>query len=504
MLNRHILTLILAALTFSVSQVATHPAPSQNSDPAAQLPSSSSSDDRVLSAALCPIVYQVDRSPSPRGYRYLFYGNAFFINREGYLLTVAHVLTQLHGGQPYLLLHSPGAQPRFVQAAVVAIDRDHDIAVLRATPNPFDSDFTVSFLPLAPESVQQGRAVLAAALRPFRPRDCYTQEAIFQERSPGEVLNFEFSQLEKGRPDTQLFLFSHAVQPGQSGAPVISPDSQKVLGLIEGQWLREDTLAIAAPNNSSNLGGPLSSSANVNVPVPGAVIPVHYAISLLQQKGIAWHSTSDDSPLQGEASAGNELSSPPVPLSLIPAPYPPQSLFGGEVLLDALVGRTGILSDIKVVRGEHPFLENTLAAVRTWTFLPAHSMGRAVESRIAIAFQFPQPYIPPRSPTAHHYDEDLSIAAGDRAAIPLATVEPEYPSANAADGSVMLYESLDALGQITSVHVLRELDPFTSATLASSRQWHFSPARQSGVAVESAAVIVIIFRRPLVTSRSPH
>jgi hypothetical protein len=70
-------------------------------------------DETALSAAICPIVYPVDQSPSTRGYHYLFYGNGFFINEQGYLLTAAHVLSQLHGGQPYILLRQAAGPPQF-------------------------------------------------------------------------------------------------------------------------------------------------------------------------------------------------------------------------------------------------------------------------------------------------------------------------------------------------------------------------------------------------------
>jgi len=65
-------------------------------------------DDAALSAAVCSIVYQLDQSPSSRGYHYSFFGNAFFINEQGYLLTAAHVLeTFKDGGQPYILTAAP-------------------------------------------------------------------------------------------------------------------------------------------------------------------------------------------------------------------------------------------------------------------------------------------------------------------------------------------------------------------------------------------------------------
>src|SRR2546430_8352726 len=58
---------------------------------AAQQPPSEQSDP-AFKAALCPIVYPSDETPGSNGVRYTFFGNAFFINSQGYLLTAAHVL----------------------------------------------------------------------------------------------------------------------------------------------------------------------------------------------------------------------------------------------------------------------------------------------------------------------------------------------------------------------------------------------------------------------------
>src|ERR1700685_3506049 len=98
-------------------------------------------DDAALWDSICPIVYPVDQSASDRGVHYLFYGNGFFINSDGYVLTAAHVLSQLHGGQPYILLRPSAGAPRIVPATLVAIDREHDVAVLRITPNPFAGNY---------------------------------------------------------------------------------------------------------------------------------------------------------------------------------------------------------------------------------------------------------------------------------------------------------------------------------------------------------------------------
>lgn len=512
-LNRHILAAALsaiAALASPWSRTAESIAAAQETGQASQRTPPPTSqpkpeallDDRVLSSALCSVVYQVDRSPSPRGYRYLFYGNAFFINKDGYALTAAHVLGPLHGGQPYLLLRTPDGAPRFVPAAVATIDRDHDVAILRATPNPFDGDFAVSYLPLDHRSPPPGQTVLAASRHPSKPRDSYSLEPVFDERSSGAVLDFEFSQLEKGRADTELFLFSHSVRPGESGAPVISADSHGVVGFVEGQWLRPYLKEIASPQSPPSPGALTPLVAPDAAPIPGAVVPIHYAVALLQYTGIAWHTASEDSPDREQAAGKAGVSSRPSPFSLVPAPYPSESFFGGEVLLDALVNRVGTLYDIRVISGEQPFLAEALAAVHTWTFLPAHSNGQVSEARITIAFQFPQPYVPPRSSDVHDYDEGRLATADNRAAFPLTTVEPDYPSATNVDGSVILYESIDSKGELASVQVVQGVEPLTEAALAVAHKWQFAPARQSGAVVDSVAILVVTFRRPLVIGRA--
>src|SRR5277367_3869566 len=128
-----------------------------------------------LSAAVCPVVYQLDDSPGNRGYHYIFYGNAFFINRDGYLLTAAHVLSEFHnGGQPSVLVRLTSAPPRLLKTEVIAVDPEHDVAILRATPNPFagpHSPYDVIALSLGAAKPSIGEGVEATALRPEHLKD---------------------------------------------------------------------------------------------------------------------------------------------------------------------------------------------------------------------------------------------------------------------------------------------------------------------------------------------
>jgi S1-C subfamily serine protease len=250
---------------------------------------------RSLVDAICPVVYQLDDSPGTRGYHYIFYGNAFFINREGYLLTAAHVLADIpDGGQPSVLLRLASAPPRLVKVKIVDIDVEHDIAILRATPNPFLGPYLVTALTLAPEKPSIGLDVEATALRPSRSRDPHTFELPVGDSYPATVVGYRLIDLDPNaklasasanvsdrRMLTSLFLFSHEVQRGQSGAPVVNVQTGQVVGLIEGRWLHPVTTSLS------------QRGASATELTQGAGVPIPYAVTLLQKNHVMGWSTRE-------------------------------------------------------------------------------------------------------------------------------------------------------------------------------------------------------------------
>lgn len=434
-----------------------------------------------LSAALCQVVYPLDESPE-EGYRYMFLGNGFFVDDQGYVVTAAHLLSYFrHGGEPYVLVGPPEGPRRMLEAPIAAADWDHDVAVLRATPNPFQAGKKIAYLQLSTEPPAPGDDVLADSLIPLDEKNAHSSAAPLEDFSQGEVINYQFYR-ERGEGERQLLLFDQRVIPGQSGAPLVSAGTHAVVGVVVGQWLHP----AVAPS------GPEGGRVTI---APGAALRIHYAIGLLEQLHVPWNLASQSSAKAPSVSQQGTGFTPAAPLSLVGVPYPPQALFGGEVLLDALVGTDGKLGDIKVVSGGAPFLDVALGAVRTWSFLPAQMDGRAVESRIGVVFQFPQSFLPQMVRKDHKYEEPLPGAA-NRGALPVFTVEPGYPPSTVADGSVILGASVDARGQLTSVSVIHGVDPLAASAKAALQRWQFAPGLLAGSKTPSQLIVVTTFRRP--------
>jgi TonB family protein len=446
----------------------------------ANTPPGAVEDGSALSLAICPIVYPLDQSPSDRGFHYTFYGNGFFINDQGYLLTAAHVLSQLSDATPYIVLRLPMAPPRLVKTEVIGNDREHDVALLRATPNPFLGKYQVRYLPLAVHPPARTQGVLAAALRPSRLRDPHTFDAFAEDRPTGAVLEYEFSQLDRGSAETQLILFGHEVLLGDSGAPVVSGEPQAVVGFVEGRWLRTNAASLATVASPSGGG-------------VGAAVPIHYAIPLLQQKGVIWHAAAEQGIGVAQADTPIRVSNAPTPLSLVGALPPAQALQGGEVVLDARVSGDGQVEDIRVVRGSSPFVEKALSAVHTWSFEPSQSAG-SLQGRIGIVFQFAPPGVLPAGPKTRRYDAP-GAEANERAALPLATTEPEIVVGHQAEASVILAVQIDVNGQATDVNVVQDPESLASSVVKAIRQWEFTPGKSAGANAASEMIVVVVPRQ---------
>ncbi|MBI3199543.1 MAG: trypsin-like peptidase domain-containing protein [Rhodospirillales bacterium] len=135
-------------------------------------------------------------------------GTGFYINRQGHLLTNAHVIAKCRE----LTISRQGAAP--VPASVVKSDASNDLAVLIATPSPAVATFR------AGRPVRAGEAVVA-----------YGFPLTGTLSSGGVVTNGSISALSGIRDDSRYLQISAPIQGGNSGGPLLDT-AGNVVGVI--------------------------------------------------------------------------------------------------------------------------------------------------------------------------------------------------------------------------------------------------------------------------------
>ena len=250
-------------------------------------------------------------------------GTGFFVSKQGYVLTAAHVIresealaraagaTQIGFNVGILLdlSSTPNIQMEgsfyWVDAALVAEDDEHDLALLKVSRNPFagglPSPIAINHKPLAvmvtvaefsPTLPPEGEAVLISGY-PLDIPTFVTQK--------GMVASESFSLMDVQVPDAPAgfthpdsvdsILVDAVINPGNSGGPVYETKSGNVVGVCEAYrdaplFTNKQRLVPVAPNEI------LTQNSGLAV-----VIPIKYAIDLLTKNGVSdFSSPSPKSP----------------------------------------------------------------------------------------------------------------------------------------------------------------------------------------------------------------
>jgi TonB family protein len=183
----------------------------------------------------------------------------------------------------------------------------------------------------------------------------------------------------------------------------------------------------------------------------------------------------------------------------------PLATGGGEILLEATITETGVVSDIQVLRATPPFTEPVTEAVRGWRFSPAEDSvdgkGAAAPpshapatSNVLVAASIRPPSI--NTPTLGEPPSNISEPS-DAVPYPLATVTPPYPPLARDAGQVLVEVSIDEKGKVSQTRVVRPAAPFDGPAQAAAKQWRFRPAMHRGHPVRSIAYIMFAFRQPV-------
>jgi Gram-negative bacterial TonB protein C-terminal len=188
---------------------------------------------------------------------------------------------------------------------------------------------------------------------------------------------------------------------------------------------------------------------------------------------------------------------PPLPAPTVAA--------GGEVLIEALVDRTGALLRPVIIRGTPPYTQFVLDVVAHWRFEPARDIDdKGVDTTVAMPVTIFALYRPPvlmNAPTPGEPPKDWGKLSGE-AAYPTATAMPNYPP-QARNGGVVLMEiSLDEAGGVTDTRGFESAGGFERASHQAVASWRFKGGSYRARPVPSTAYVIFGFRVPVGLARS--
>jgi len=240
-------------------------------------------------------------------------GTGFIVNKKGYVLTAAHVITEAEAAlraegatKTYLLVSlsldassTPNLQFRGsfrgIVSTVVDIDEEHDVALLKLSQNPFAPGFSsgiavgskllpisLGIVKLNPNLPSEGQSVLISGY-PLENPTLVSQKGMvasesyqtYQKHPPGSPEGFTVPE------SKDIILLDAVVNPGNSGGPVYLPGSDDVVGICEAY---EEAPLFTTKNLPVKVNDKEFLVQNSGLAI---AIPVRYAISLLEKNKVA-------------------------------------------------------------------------------------------------------------------------------------------------------------------------------------------------------------------------
>jgi S1-C subfamily serine protease len=164
-------------------------------------------------------------------------GSCFLVNKDGYLLTNYHVIKS---ARMIKVLGIPGYPSIPIEAVVVGTDEKLDLALLRVPSKLITfSEPPYAFVPA--KTVQQGESVVALGypIRQVMGEEVKVTNGIINAKSgyKGAISEFQFSA---------------AVQPGNSGGPLLNGQGQ-VVGMVTAKLNPEVTESVGYAVKSDHL-----------------------------------------------------------------------------------------------------------------------------------------------------------------------------------------------------------------------------------------------------------
>ncbi|MGH9354301.1 MAG: energy transducer TonB [Terriglobia bacterium] len=197
----------------------------------------------------------------------------------------------------------------------------------------------------------------------------------------------------------------------------------------------------------------------------------------------------------GEPQRDHALRFEPVKVvSTTPTTYPIASVASGTVILEAAVGKSGKIENIRVVHGILSLTEPAERSLQEWKLEPARIDGKPVEAALVTAFTFTRYGL---NSSIWKAGEPGSQEKGQSLPIEpvkvISTTPAWYPVAGTVTGTVILKVSVDESGAIKNIEVMHGIASFTRVATSTVRQWKFAPAEYSGKPITSSMIASFVF-----------
>lgn len=168
-------------------------------------------------------------------------GSGFIVDAEGLVITNYHVIEASSKLDINMQKRESTEQVKIEGAKVIAVDADHDLAIIK--------------LPPAPESVARGAGYQALRLR--TTPEVSAGETVFAIGNPGaggEILDYTLTKGIVSNPkrrgkDMDLIQTTAPINPGNSGGPLIDTDGN-VVGVVALKGVNVEAVAFAIPSSA--------------------------------------------------------------------------------------------------------------------------------------------------------------------------------------------------------------------------------------------------------------
>jgi hypothetical protein len=187
-------------------------------------------------------------------------------------------------------------------------------------------------------------------------------------------------------------------------------------------------------------------------------------------------------------------------LSAMPPSSPWNAVIGNTVLGVASVDAKGEVTQVRILQGVTPFIEEAERTISQWRFEPARLDGEAVSSEATMIMLFRPHSFGNQGlggPTLGFTKPE--IPSGNHAALPITLFDPEWPVGRFLyPGVVILDLELNEDGLIHQMRVVNDVPATTELARQVVKQWNFVPAVKDGRPVRSTVIVAISFVTPVV------